>query len=178
MKSRLNTVYALLVTAFLGAAVCLAPVHAEGEKAAEKDKQPADQEAAGEEIQEVIAVPAQVTAEALRHSGKIVSQTGDLNIQVETQVYDEFPGYDMDSLSEGQRDWLLERANGVYCTCGCRGDTVARCVVLDPTCQTARDMLDNMLARAGRLSREELAAARTAAKASAAKAPAKPAPSN
>ncbi len=177
MKTRLNTVYALLLTAFLGAALGLAPAYAEGEKAPEKDKQPASGEAASEESEEVVSVPARVTAEALRHSGTIVSQTGDLNIQVENQFYDEFPGYDLDSLTKGQRDWLLTRANGVNCTCGCLNDTVARCVALDPTCQTARNMLTEMVSRAGKLSKEELAAARVAAEA-ATKAPAKPAPSN
>lgn len=178
MKSRLKTVRTLALTVFLGAAVCLAPVHGEDEKASGEDKQPADAETAGEEGTDLFMAPAEVTAEALRHSGRIVSQTGDLNIQVENQFFDEFPGYDMDNLSDGQRDWLLKRANGVYCTCGCRGDTVARCVVLDPTCQTARNMLDKILARAGQLSKEELDAARIAAKASAAENPARPAPSN
>ncbi|MFQ5768319.1 MAG: hypothetical protein ACE5ID_10100, partial [Acidobacteriota bacterium] len=57
----------------------------------------------------------------------------------------EFPGFNLDSLSGPQRDHLLKRANSIYCTCGCRGDTVARCVVLDPTCQTARKMFQKML---------------------------------
>jgi hypothetical protein len=71
------------------------------------------------------------------------------------RFFSEFPGFDLGHLSQEQRDWVLRRARSVSCTCGCRGETVGRCVVLDPTCQTARQMLQEMIERAGRLGRDE-----------------------
>ena len=75
-------------------------------------------------------------------------------------------------LTSGQHAWLLKQANSIFCTCGCRGDTIARCVVLDPTCQTARQVLDKMASTAGQLSEEELKAAAAADREAAAKQPA------
>ncbi|MFQ5671142.1 MAG: hypothetical protein ACE5HD_11590 [Acidobacteriota bacterium] len=92
--------------------------------------------------------PAEAVARSLRESGQIVSQSGDLDLSVQSNVFTEFPGFNLDHLSKDQRDKLVKRANTVYCTCGCRGDTVARCVVLDPACQTARRMMKRMLDQA------------------------------
>lgn len=88
---------------------------------------------------------AKTAAGMLRSAGKIVSQTGDLKIAVDSNLFTEFPGFELGHLSTDQHDKLVKQANSVFCTCGCRGDTVARCVVLDPSCQVARSMLQRML---------------------------------
>jgi hypothetical protein len=103
---------------------------------------------AGEKAVEPGLESAEAAAEALRSEGKVVSQQGNLDIAVDANFFSEFPGFELGALSQAQRDWLLKRANAVYCTCGCRGDTVARCVDLDPTCQTARKMLQGLLDQA------------------------------
>ena len=88
---------------------------------------------------------AKEAAALLRGEGKVVSQTGDLKIAVDSNLFTEFPGFNIDHLTTPQRDKLIKQSNSVYCTCGCRGDTVARCVVLDSSCQVARKMLQRML---------------------------------
>lgn len=89
--------------------------------------------------------PASAAARMLREKGQIVSQSGDLKIDVQSNLFTEFPGFELGHLTATQRDELVKLANRVYCTCGCRGDTVARCVVNDPSCVTARTMLQSML---------------------------------
>ena len=88
---------------------------------------------------------AQAAATMLRNPGKIISQTGDLKIAVDSNLFTELPGFELGHLSTAQREKLIKQSNSVFCTCGCRGDTVARCVVLDSSCQVARKMLQQML---------------------------------
>jgi hypothetical protein len=88
---------------------------------------------------------AQTAAGTLRTRGELVSQTGDLSVQVESNYFSEFPGFDLSALTPEQQNALVEKANAVYCTCGCRGESVAKCVVLDTSCTTARGMLQKMI---------------------------------
>ncbi|MFQ5718850.1 MAG: hypothetical protein ACE5IK_04805 [Acidobacteriota bacterium] len=88
---------------------------------------------------------AATAAGILRSKGEVISQKGDLKIAVDNNFFTEFPGFDLSHLSENQHEALVKKANSVYCTCGCRGDTVARCVTLDASCQVARKMLQKML---------------------------------
>lgn len=166
MKAQRFLPVSMLLAAVLGGLLAFAPVTAQDEK--KKDDSPAGESqegnTPGEELDTAKLVPASETAESLRQKGTIVSQTGDLDIAVDNNFYDEFPAFDMDGLTEGQRDWLLKRANAVFCTCGCRGDTVARCVATDPTCETAREMLGKMLKQSSTMTEEELAAAKAAAR--------------
>ena len=166
MKAQRFLRISILLAALLGGLPAFAPATAQEDK--KKDDSPAGESregsSPGEELDAAKLVPASETAESLRQKGTIVSQTGDLNISVDNNFYDKFPGFDLDELTEGQRDWLMKRANAVFCTCGCLGDTVARCVATDPTCETAREMLGKMLKQSAAMTEEELAAARAAAK--------------
>ena len=159
--ARLRISLLSLPVLLLGALLLAAPALAQDDGSGQKEK--AGEKDAGEaaEEEDPLASAGEV-ADSLRQSGQVVSQTGDLKIAVDPQYYAEFPGYDLDHLTSGQHAWLLKQANSIYCTCGCRGDTVARCVVLDPTCQTARQMLDKMAGKAGELTEEELQAAAAA----------------
>jgi hypothetical protein len=94
---------------------------------------------------EVGMEPAEAAAGTLRTPGELVSQSGDLKIQVESNYFSEFPGFDLSGFPAEQKKAILDQANTVFCTCGCRGETVAKCVVLDPSCGTARGMLQKMI---------------------------------
>jgi hypothetical protein len=160
MMARLRISLLTLPVLLLGALLLAAPALAQDDGDSSSQKEKAGEKEAGEAAEEEVPLAtAGEVAESLRQSGQVVSQTGDLKIAVDPQYYAEFPGYDLDHLTSGQHAWLLKQANSIYCTCGCRGDTVARCVVLDPTCQTARQMLDKMAGKAGELTEEELKAA-------------------
>ncbi len=160
----------ILPAVALLAVVAAGPFPALAQESGQSAKPPADaakkadasKRAAGSKDEKKEGEPglksAEAAAEALRTEGKIVSQEGDLQIDVDANYFSEFPGFDLSTLGEPQREWLLRRANHVYCTCGCRGDTIARCVVLDPTCQTARKMLQGLLDKARDLTPEEAAA--------------------
>jgi hypothetical protein len=154
----------------LGGILLTGPVMAQDDDSAAGSDAKADAEKSQEE--QVEPTSGAEMAESLRQSGRVVSQSGDLKIAVDPQYFAEFPGYDLDHLTSGQHAWLLKQANSIFCTCGCRGDTIARCVVLDPTCQTARQVLDKMASTAGQLSEEELKAAAAADREAAAKQPA------
>jgi hypothetical protein len=88
---------------------------------------------------------AEQAAATLRSQGEVVSQTGSLHLAVESNVYADFPGFDLTKLPADRKQAVIERANKTYCTCGCKGDTVARCVVNDASCQAARRMLQAMI---------------------------------
>lgn len=59
-------------------------------------------------------------------------------ITVSLNYYEQLPGLDLDKLSPERRKRVIERANKENCTCGCRGDTVARCLVNDPACKLVK----------------------------------------
>ena len=86
-------------------------------------------------------------AATLRTQGQVVSQSGDMKIGVEANTFSEFPGFDLSKLPAAAREKVVKRSNTTYCTCGCKGDTVARCVVTDPTCGVARNMLQEIINR-------------------------------
>jgi hypothetical protein len=61
-------------------------------------------------------------------------------ITVTLNYFDKLPGIDLDKLSPQRRQRVLERANKELCTCGCKGDTVARCLVNDPSCKLVKSL--------------------------------------
>lgn len=62
--------------------------------------------------------------------------------------FDYLKGFDLDELSEKQRTMLLLKTNTLPCECGCTGDSLAKCVNVDPTCTTApakiREILEEL----------------------------------
>ena len=53
----------------------------------------------------------------------------------------EFDGLDLSVLSAERRGEFVEKVNKEICTCGCDGDTMARCYVNDPACGVAKARL-------------------------------------
>jgi hypothetical protein len=159
-QSTFSSLSAILLSSMLVAGLGLA----QDEKSDSTPEKEATEEAQEAPVNDGLPATGPEMAESLRQPGQVVSQSGDLKIAVDPQYFAEFPGYNLDHLTSGQHAWLLKQANTIYCTCGCRGDTVGRCVVTDPTCQTARKMLDKLNTTAGKLTEEELKAAAAAEK--------------
>ncbi len=60
--------------------------------------------------------------------------------------FEKLPGISLAGLSEDQEKKFLDRVNTDHCTCGCTGDTIAKCIVQDPQCQVAPAMAKRVLA--------------------------------
>lgn len=59
--------------------------------------------------------------------------------------FENLPGFPLTDLSVEKKQKFLARANSEMCTCGCKGDTVAKCVVQDPNCQIAPALAKRIL---------------------------------
>ena len=59
--------------------------------------------------------------------------------------FDYLKGFDLDPLSDTQRTILLRKANALPCECGCKGDTLARCVNTDPHCVVAPEEIKKLI---------------------------------
>ncbi len=77
--------------------------------------------------------PAQVSGDS-----DLAKKLGPITVTI--NYYDKLPGIDLDKLSPQRRQRVLERANKEACTCGCKGDTVARCLVNDPACKLVKSL--------------------------------------
>ena len=60
--------------------------------------------------------------------------------------FENVPGFPLTDVSANQKKVFLDRVNRESCSCGCVGDTVAKCVVQDPSCQVAPAMAARILA--------------------------------
>jgi len=80
-----------------------------------------------------------VDPKEIKGSAGLADKVGPITVSL-NYYYDELPGLDLDKLSPERRKRVLERANTELCTCGCRGDTVARCLVKDPDCQLVKSL--------------------------------------
>lgn len=69
----------------------------------------------------------------------LADQVGPITVSL-NYFYDDLPGLDLEKLSPERRKRVIERTNREICTCGCRGDTVARCLVKDPNCQLVKSL--------------------------------------
>ncbi len=58
--------------------------------------------------------------------------------------FDYLKGFDLDELSEKQREMLLLKANTNLCDCSC-GETLAKCVNTDPTCRVSPMRLHELI---------------------------------
>lgn len=59
--------------------------------------------------------------------------------------YLDLPGFDLSTLTPKQKKKFLDRVNKEFCTCGCPNDTIARCLVNDPTCTKVRGLAEKIL---------------------------------
>ena len=66
-------------------------------------------------------------------------------VTVLENYYLDLPGFDLSTLTPKQKKKFLDRVNAEFCTCGCAGDTVARCIVNDPSCKVARGLAEKIL---------------------------------
>ena len=74
----------------------------------------------------------------IQGSGALGEKIGPITVTL--NYFDKLPGIDLDKLSPQRRQRVLERANKEPCTCGCKGDTVARCLVNDPACKLVKTL--------------------------------------
>jgi len=71
----------------------------------------------------------------------VPSPTNTASIEAVANFFTELPGFDLTSLSTHQRDKLLHRVNSELCTCGCRNETLAHCLVNDPKCPAVKGLV-------------------------------------
>ncbi len=65
-------------------------------------------------------------------------------VTVMENYYLDLPGFDLSTLTPTQKDKFLERVNKEPCTCGCKNDTIARCLVNDPKCPVVRGLAEKI----------------------------------
>ena len=58
--------------------------------------------------------------------------------------YTELPGFDLSVLGERERESFLHRVNSEMCSCGCKNDTLARCLVNDQSCPLVKGMVQRV----------------------------------
>jgi hypothetical protein len=58
--------------------------------------------------------------------------------------FTELPGFDVAGLKPRQREKFLQQVNSEMCTCGCKNDTLARCLINDPRCPIVKGMVQKV----------------------------------
>lgn len=66
-------------------------------------------------------------------------------VTVRENYFMQLPGIDLSTLTPKQKQRYLDRVNQELCSCGCPNDTIARCLVNDPTCPTVRGIAEKVL---------------------------------
>lgn len=74
----------------------------------------------------------------------IPAPTNTAPIEAVANYYLDLPGFDTQSLPQAQREQLLQRVNSEMCTCGCKNDTLAKCLVNDPKCPTVKGLVQKV----------------------------------
>jgi len=74
----------------------------------------------------------------------VPAPTNSAPIEAVANFFTELPGFDLASLSARQREKFLHRVNSEMCTCGCKNDTLARCLVNDPKCPVVKGMVQTV----------------------------------
>ena len=91
---------------------------------------------------------AQPSFEPSQAAGAIVgvpAATNTAPIVAVANYYTEIPGFDLSVLEKRQREHFLHRVNSEMCSCGCKNDTLARCLVNDPTCPFVKGMVQRVI---------------------------------
>jgi len=65
-------------------------------------------------------------------------------IEAVANYYTELPGFDLTVFDTQKREKFLHRVNSEMCTCGCKNDTLARCLVNDPKCPTVKGLVQTV----------------------------------
>ena len=74
----------------------------------------------------------------------VPAETNTAPIVAVANYYTEIPDFDLDVLTQRQREKFLQRVNSEMCTCGCKNDTLARCHVNDPKCPDVKGMIQQV----------------------------------
>lgn len=74
----------------------------------------------------------------------VPAETNTAPIVAVANYYTDLPGFDLNVLEERQREQFLHRVNSEMCSCGCKNDTLARCLVNDQTCPLVRGMVQRI----------------------------------
>ena len=74
----------------------------------------------------------------------IPAPTNTAPIEAVANYYVNLPGFDTESLPRAQREKLLQRVNSEMCTCGCKNDTLAFCLVNDPNCKVVKGLVQKV----------------------------------
>ena len=61
-------------------------------------------------------------------------------IEAVANYFAEVPGFDLTPLGDHGREKFLHRINSELCTCGCKNETIAWCLVNDPKCPTVKGL--------------------------------------
>src|SRR5262245_56158165 len=64
----------------------------------------------------------------------VPAPTNSGGIESVANYFAEVPGFDLQPLGEHGREKFLHRINSELCTCGCKNETIAWCLVNDPKC--------------------------------------------
>jgi hypothetical protein len=74
----------------------------------------------------------------------VPAPTNTMQIEAVANYFTELPGFDLAPLSTHQREKFLHRVNSEVCTCGCKNDTLAKCLVNDPKCPAVKGMVQTV----------------------------------
>ena len=92
-------------------------------------------------------IAAQPSFEPSQAAGAVVgvpAATNTAPIVAVANYYTELPGFDLSVLEKRQREGFLHRVNSEMCSCGCKNDTLARCLVNDQSCPLVKGMVQRV----------------------------------
>ncbi len=92
-------------------------------------------------------MPTQRRFEPSQAAGAVVGVPAASNtvpIVAVANYYTELPGFDLGVLGERERESFLHRVNSEMCSCGCKNDTLARCLVNDQSCPLVKGMVQRV----------------------------------
>ena len=74
----------------------------------------------------------------------IPAPTNTTAIEAVANYFTEIPGFDLTTLDPPHREKFLHRINSELCTCGCKNDTLAQCIVNDPKCPSVKGLVQTV----------------------------------
>jgi ABC-type transport system substrate-binding protein len=74
----------------------------------------------------------------------VPSPTNTTSIEAVANYFTEIPGFDLTTLDAPHREKFLHRINSELCTCGCKNDTLAQCIVNDPKCPSVKGLVQTV----------------------------------
>lgn len=74
----------------------------------------------------------------------VPAPTNSTAIEAVANYFTEIPGFDLTTLDTQHREKFLHRINSELCTCGCKNDTLAQCIVNDPKCPSVKGLVQTV----------------------------------